>query len=191
MEGCEPSAKKDFETEQSGVFAAPGSPLGHFLIGPSGPNSWPNRPIHRVFHLSFLPRLGYKPNERRMVTGSSTPQPDGSNPPGLPGWTVGPHSVLLLGDPTESRRAVRRTLVGVTGRVMVTAASLFLFWAFVQTGQPRGRAGLAFLLASILFLIGWLTIKSVDRKKCPQCAETIKYKAVLCKHCGYDFAAAV
>jgi hypothetical protein len=32
----EPSTKKDFETEQSGVFSAPGSPLAHFLTAESG-----------------------------------------------------------------------------------------------------------------------------------------------------------
>jgi hypothetical protein len=31
-------AKKDFETEHSGVFAAPGSPLAHFLTAESGFN---------------------------------------------------------------------------------------------------------------------------------------------------------
>jgi hypothetical protein len=35
----EPSIKKDFETEQSGVFSAPGSPLAHFSTAESGFNS--------------------------------------------------------------------------------------------------------------------------------------------------------
>jgi hypothetical protein len=36
--GGEPSAKKNFETEHSGVFAPPGLPLAHFLTAESGLN---------------------------------------------------------------------------------------------------------------------------------------------------------
>src|SRR5919112_1123342 len=36
--GGEPSVKKDFETEHSGVFASPGLPLDQFLTAESGLN---------------------------------------------------------------------------------------------------------------------------------------------------------
>ena len=36
--GGEPSVKKDFETEHSGVFASPGLPLAQFLTAESGLN---------------------------------------------------------------------------------------------------------------------------------------------------------
>lgn len=31
-------------------------------------------------------------------------------------------------------------------------------------------------------------IDLADTKKCPMCAETIKYEAKLCKHCGHKFS---
>jgi len=31
------------------------------------------------------------------------------------------------------------------------------------------------------------SIKSMDQKKCPMCAETIKFEARVCKHCGYEY----
>ena len=33
-------------------------------------------------------------------------------------------------------------------------------------------------------------IASGEHKKCPRCAETVKADALVCKHCGHEFAAA-
>jgi hypothetical protein len=49
--GGEPTVKKDFETEHSGVFAAPGLPLAHFSTAEFGFN-----PSHFVF-LGLAPGL--------------------------------------------------------------------------------------------------------------------------------------
>jgi hypothetical protein len=47
-------AKKDFETEHSSVFAAPGSPLAHFLTAESGLNRWNAlNPIHSRLLVEF------------------------------------------------------------------------------------------------------------------------------------------
>jgi hypothetical protein len=32
-------------------------------------------------------------------------------------------------------------------------------------------------------------IPAIETKQCPACAEEVKAAAVICKHCGYDFAA--
>jgi phosphatidylserine decarboxylase len=56
----------------------------------------------------------------------------------------------------------------------------------------------AWLIALALFGAGsWNIIDDIkrkneavnkyDQKKCPQCAETIKYEARVCKHCGYEY----
>jgi len=56
----------------------------------------------------------------------------------------------------------------------------------------------AWLIALALFAAGiWNILEDAkkkkevvnkfDQKKCPKCAETIKFEAQVCKHCGYEY----
>ena len=45
------------------------------------------------------------------------------------------------------------------------------------------------LLSPLLFLVSGTGIKGADGKKCPDCAESVKVDARVCKHCGKRFDA--
>ncbi len=86
--------------------------------------------------------------------------------------------------------------------VVFTIIGWFVLSVFCGVyASSKGRSGfgfffLAFLLSPIIGFIGALiaapiqskieqqAINSGDLRKCPMCAELVKYEAKLCKHCG-------
>ena len=65
-------------------------------------------------------------------------------------------------------------LLTVTFGVMCTLGSVFL------------GSGILFLLGIALAAVGWMN--SARRKTCPQCKKPVKYKALKCTNCGFDFS---
>lgn len=73
-----------------------------------------------------------------------------------------------------------------------------LFWFFFATlvsiwGSKRGHSAIASFLFALMFspLLAFIVLwfwKGDKIKKCPKCAEQVKFEAVKCKHCGHDFS---
>lgn len=79
-----------------------------------------------------------------------------------------------------------------------------LFWSILLSivigfvAAIKGRSFIGFLFLSLLFspIIGFIIVLIVPRieeniignKKCPKCAEWIKQKAIICKHCGNEIS---
>jgi len=54
-------------------------------------------------------------------------------------------------------------------------------------GATLPRGGIIFYLGMAMVVLGWMISNAATKKTCPQCAELVKYKAMKCKHCGYEF----
>jgi hypothetical protein len=67
------------------------------------------------------------------------------------------------------------------------------WWTFVPAG--RDELSLAIVLLLVAQIIGWMLTRSSlsagirGVKTCPDCAEDVKAKARVCKHCGFEFNA--
>jgi hypothetical protein len=77
---------------------------------------------------------------------------------------------------------------------MVWYAIIWIIFCFVIASVAKSRFDrdytswlLISLFASPLLGILALFMIGVNGKKCPQCAETIKQDAKICKHCGHKF----
>lgn len=88
-------------------------------------------------------------------------------------------------------------------------AGFLVFWlmcgglAAVIANSRGGSAGLGFVVGALFgpfgiigaFFLGGDEAKaekelaSGERKKCPRCAELVQPDALVCKHCGHEFAA--
>lgn len=51
-----------------------------------------------------------------------------------------------------------------------------------------GFGGLLFWFGTAALVVGILISRTASRKKCPQCAESVKLAALKCKHCGAELA---
>lgn len=87
---------------------------------------------------------------------------------------------------------------------------LIVFWlicggvAAMIANSKGGSAFVGFLLGALLGPLGIIAsffiggedaqadkqLATGDRKKCPRCAELVQPDALVCKHCGHEFAAA-
>jgi hypothetical protein len=89
----------------------------------------------------------------------------------------------------------------VLGTVLVTVLYGLLAViaiAVANLAERKGRNWQTFFILSLIFpIITWIAaaVVSTDQstlrdgmKTCPKCAEVVKQEAVLCKHCGTDFA---
>jgi hypothetical protein len=85
-----------------------------------------------------------------------------------------------------------------------------VFWlicgavAAMIASSKGGSAGLGFVVGALLGPLGIVVaffmggeqpladkqIAAGDKKKCPRCAELVQPDALVCKHCGHEFAEA-
>ena len=78
-----------------------------------------------------------------------------------------------------------KTIGGIFGAILIIGSVLLFVAAFAL---PHAPVGFVVSLAVVSLVIGIALDYSADRKTCPQCAEKIKNKALVCHHCGHTFA---
>lgn len=80
-------------------------------------------------------------------------------------------------------------LLGIT-RVIVFFLGLGFIWvciAILGRNNPQAVNETFLWSVGLILVIGFVSaiFTSPEEKVCPQCAETIKWKAEVCKHCGH------
>jgi len=89
-------------------------------------------------------------------------------------------------------------LFGTVFVILIYGALALIAIAVANLAEKKGRNWQTFFILSLIFpIITWIAAAAVSTdqstlrdgmKTCPKCAEVVKQEAVLCKHCGTDFA---
>jgi predicted RNA-binding Zn-ribbon protein involved in translation (DUF1610 family) len=78
-----------------------------------------------------------------------------------------------------------KTLGNIFGAILIIGSVLLFFVAFALSNRPNAPVGFIVILAVVSLVVGIALDYSADRTTCPQCAEKIKIKARVCRHCGH------
>jgi predicted RNA-binding Zn-ribbon protein involved in translation (DUF1610 family) len=70
-----------------------------------------------------------------------------------------------------------KTLGNIFGAILIIGSVLLFFVAFALSNRPNAPV--------VSLVVGIALDYSADRTTCPQCAEKIKIKARVCRHCGH------
>lgn len=86
------------------------------------------------------------------------------------------------GDNARARK--QRTLFLLSGGLILAVGGYYLVYgiALLVSKNPWGAFPLIF--AFNLILLGWFIVRSTSASACPNCEETIGYKAKRCRYCG-------
>jgi hypothetical protein len=68
--------------------------------------------------------------------------------------------------------------------IQISDTTYFILWVIALAGYAFGGW---LIFSDIKDKKNFLSHDLTDDKKCPKCAETIKYEAKICKHCGHEF----
>jgi hypothetical protein len=79
-----------------------------------------------------------------------------------------------------------RKLLDVIGLVLFSLGIFSAVGFAALIYQTGADLNFQFWLSMAVIVVGWMLSSTATKKYCPKCAETIKYKALRCKHCGYD-----
>jgi predicted RNA-binding Zn-ribbon protein involved in translation (DUF1610 family) len=82
-----------------------------------------------------------------------------------------------------------RTLGDIVGFLLIILGVLFSLGGCVVSSINSG-GGLMLWIGIAMIAVGWVISNAASKKTCPQCSESVKYKALKCKHCGQEFGAA-
>ena len=80
-----------------------------------------------------------------------------------------------------------RTLLHVVGLLFIVAGAACLIGGCALL--TVNDAWITFLFGLAMMVIGWVIANAADKKTCPQCSESVKLKALRCRHCHHEFAA--
>lgn len=95
------------------------------------------------------------------------------------------------------RESPRRSRRFASGFVAILMSGALLYTGITSAAAGEGSWGLFALgcfavSTGLLFLRAWVvqqrTEYKTSHKECPDCAETVKVKARVCRYCGYRFA---
>ena len=79
-----------------------------------------------------------------------------------------------------------RTIIDFGGTILAALGILLALSGYLLSWHPTGFAGMVVGLP--LILIGLVVSDTASKKRCPQCAERVKAKALKCRHCGHGFS---
>jgi len=90
--------------------------------------------------------------------------------------------------PPRRRLSSVKTFVGILGAILIIVSMLVFLMAFVLWGRPNAPIGFMFLLGIVSLVVGMALDRTASRKQCPNCAESVKIKALTCRYCGHKFS---
>ena len=80
-----------------------------------------------------------------------------------------------------------RKLLDIIGLLLFAGGIWFALGGYVLgTVTANVAATLTFWIGVAMAVFGAVLSWTATHKYCPKCAETIRYKAIRCKHCGAD-----
>jgi hypothetical protein len=81
-----------------------------------------------------------------------------------------------------------RALFDIAGGLTV-ALGIFMTLGGCVVGSINSGGYIMFWFGIALIVVGMIVCSAAGKKTCPKCAESVKYKALKCKHCGHEFGA--
>jgi len=83
-----------------------------------------------------------------------------------------------------------RTLADIFGYLVFVVGIMVAMAGCFGATLIGPAGGFVFWLGVIMIVVDWLIQSVASKKTCPHRAEEVKHKALKCKHCGHEFAAA-
>lgn len=79
-----------------------------------------------------------------------------------------------------------RTLMDIAGLLIACLGVIMTMVGCLGATVAGPAGGVIFWIGLALIAIGWAVSSTATHKVCPTCRETVKHKALKCKHCGTE-----